>query len=206
MKDIKSNSLEESHLGCFLSLSKKMEENRIRLTTLNTTSQMIFKIVSTFLIAIFVFFSIKMLTAQPAQVMLIMVIFSRLWPKLTGIQSTLEQLSSTIPSFTALVALKQECQQAKELHEPDYGKVEPTELKTGLHCHPVYFTYGQGGSEYALKNINVHITVNSMTAIVGKSGAGKSKLIDILMGLNQPDQGEVMIDEVPLNSNYLLSF
>ena len=54
-------------------------------------------------------------------------------------------VSSTIPSFTALVALKQECLQAKELHEPDYGKVEPIELKTGLHCHRVYFTYGQGG-------------------------------------------------------------
>ena len=105
MKDIKSNSLEKSHLDWFLSLSKKMEENRIRLTALNTTSQMIFKIVSAFLIAVFIFFSVKMFTAQPAQVMLIMVIFSRLWPRLTGIQSTLEQLNSTIPSFTALIAL-----------------------------------------------------------------------------------------------------
>ena len=205
MKDIKSNSLEESHLGWFLSLSKKMEENRIRLTTLNTTSQMIFKIVSAFLIAIFVFFSIKMFTAQPAQVMLIMVIFSRLWPRLTGIQSTLEQLSSTLPSFTALVALQQECVQAKELHEPDYEKVEPIELKKGLRCHRVYFAYGQGEGEYALKNINVHIPANSMTAIVGKSGAGKSTLIDLLMGLNQPDRGEVTIDGVPLTSEHLLS-
>ena len=116
IKDIKSNSLEESHLNWFFSLTKKMEQNRIKLTTLNTTSQMIFKMVSAILIAIFVFFSIKMFTAQPAQVMLIMVIFSRLWPRMTGIQSTLEQLSSTIPSFTALVDLQNECLEARELH------------------------------------------------------------------------------------------
>lgn len=56
MKDIKSNSLEDSHLSWFLSLTEKMEKNRIKLTTLNTTSQMIFKIVSSVLIAILVFF------------------------------------------------------------------------------------------------------------------------------------------------------
>ena len=33
-----------------------------------------------------------------------------------------------------------------------------------------------------------------MTAIVGRSGAGKSTLIDLLMGLNQPEKGEVLID------------
>ena len=37
-----------------------------------------------------------------------------------------------------------------------------------------------------------------MTAIVGPSGAGKSTLIDLLMGLNQPEKGEVLIDGVPL--------
>ena len=71
-----------------------MEQNRIKLTTVNTTSQMIFKMVSAILIATFVFFSIKMFSAQPAQIMLIMIIFTRLWPRITGIQSNLEQLGA----------------------------------------------------------------------------------------------------------------
>ena len=104
-----------------------MEENRIRLTTLNTTSQMIFKIVSTFLIAIFVFFSIKMFTAQPAQVMLIMVIFSRLWSRLTGNQSTFND-----SVFYCSSRFKAGCLQAKELHESDYGKVEPIGAKNWI--------------------------------------------------------------------------
>ncbi|MED3998198.1 ABC transporter ATP-binding protein, partial [Peribacillus frigoritolerans] len=205
MKDIKSNSLEESHLNWFLSLSERMEKNRIKLTTLNTTSQMIFKIVSSVLIAIFVFFSIKMFMAQPAQLMLIMVIFSRLWPRFTSIQSNLEQIGSTLPSFKALSDLQNECREARELYESDYKNIMPIEIKRGLDCRNVYFSYDQNESTYALKNISIHIPSNRMTAIVGRSGAGKSTLIDILMGLNHPNRGEVRIDDVPLTNDRLLS-
>lgn len=205
MKDIKSNSLEDSHLSWFLSLTEKMEKNRIKLTTLNTTSQMIFKVVSSLLIAIFMFFSIKMFSAQPAQLMLIMVIFSRLWPRFTSIQSNLEQIGSTLPSFKALLDLQNECREARELYESDYKNSKSIEIKNGLDCRNVYFRYNQNESTYALKNINVHIPSNRMTAIVGRSGAGKSTLIDLLMGLNQPDQGEVRIDSIPLTSDHLLS-
>lgn len=205
MKDIKSNSLEDVHLNWFLSLSKKMEQNRIQLTTLNTSSQLIFKVVSSFLIAAFVFFAIKMFTAQPAQVMMITVIFSRLWPRLTGIQSTLEQIGSTIPSFKGMLDLQTESMEAKELHNLDYEKIVPIELKEGLSCHHVYFKYESNKNTYALKDINIHIPANQMTAIVGKSGAGKSTLIDLLMGLNQPDRGVVKIDGTPLTSDRLLA-
>ena len=47
----------------------------MELIKLNTTSQFIYKVVSAFLIAGFVFFSIKMFQAQSAQLMLIIVIF-----------------------------------------------------------------------------------------------------------------------------------
>ncbi|MDQ0883029.1 ABC transporter ATP-binding protein [Peribacillus sp. V2I11] len=205
MKDIKSNSLEESHLNWFLSLSERMEKNRIKLTTLNTTSQMIFKIVSSVLIAIFVFFSIKMFMAQPAQLMLIMVIFSRLWPRFTSIQSNLEQIGSTLPSFKALSDLQNECREARELYESDYKNIMPIEIKRGLDCRNVYFSYDQNESTYALKNISIQIPSNRMTAIVGRSGAGKSTLIDILMGLNHPNRGEVRMDDIPLTNDRLLS-
>ena len=56
-----------------------------------------------------------MFQAQPAQLMLIIVIFSRLWPRFIGIQSNLEQLGSLIPSFKTLIDLQNECLKAKEI-------------------------------------------------------------------------------------------
>lgn len=46
---------------------------------------------------------------------------------------------------------------------------------------------------------------NEMTAFVGRSGAGKSTLIDLLMGLNQPETGQVLLDGIPLTKENILS-
>ena len=146
-----------------------------------------------------------MFQAQSAQLMLIIVIFARLWPRVSGIQSNLEQLGSLIPSFKALIDLQNECLKAKELNEESYMNVEPILIEEGLECQNVYFRYDQNQSTYALENINIQIPANHMTAIVGPSGAGKSTLIDLLMGLNQPNKGEVLIDGIPLTSENLLS-
>ena len=48
---------------------------------------------------------------------------------------------------------------------------------------------------FVLQNINFNITKGSKFGIVGKTGSGKSTLVDILLGLIKPDSGCVLIDE-----------
>ena len=109
IKEIKSNNLEGSHINWFRSLNERMEDNMVELVKLKTTSQFIYKVASAFLIAIFIYLSIKLFQTEPAQLMLIMVIFSRLWPRFSGIQSNMEQLGSIIPSFKMLIDIQNEC-------------------------------------------------------------------------------------------------
>ena len=182
-----------------------MEKNLVAFLNLKTTSQLIYKVVSAFLIAGFVFYSIKMFQAQSAQLMLILVIFARMWPRISGIQSNLEQFGSIIPSFKSLMDLQTESKKSQELNEESLQKVEPTYIIKGLECKNVSFRYDQNQSQYALENINIQIPANYMTAIVGPSGAGKSTLIDVLMGLNQPENGEVSIDGIPLTNKNLVA-
>lgn len=204
IKDIKSNSLESSHLNWFLSLSEKMSSTNIKLTSLYTTSQMIYKVVSALLMVIFAFIAIQLFMAQPAELILITVIFSRLWPRFSGIQSNLEELGYIIPSLKAVVELEQEYMKAKELHDIHHHTNLPIiQVKNGISCRNVHFKYHKEEHTYTLADININIPVNRMTAVVGKSGAGKSTLIDLLMGLNQPDYGEVMIDGTPLTNEHV---
>lgn len=207
IKDIKSNTLEESRLVWFRSLTQSMVHEQIEYTKLRSASQLFYKIASAVFIAFFIFLSVKMFQAQPAQLLLIIVIFSRLWPRFTEIQSNLEQIAATIPAFKSLVELKKECQEATELKEGNwrYKDVKPIYIEQDIECRNVYFRYNSKEPIYALQDISLQIPANCMTAISGRSGAGKSTLIDILMGLMQPESGQVLIDGTPLTSDNLLS-
>lgn len=48
-------------------------------------------------------------------------------------------------------------------------------------------------SNPALKSINLDITPGQVVAFVGPSGAGKTSLIDVLLGVISPDSGEILI-------------
>ena len=45
----------------------------------------------------------------------------------------------------------------------------------------------------AVENLTLEIPVGTLTAFVGPSGAGKTTVIDILLGILQPDEGQVLI-------------
>lgn len=204
IKDIKSNNLEEHHISWFKQLNEKMEKNVVSTVDIKTKSNFIYKSVSAFLIGTFLFISIVMFKGQSASLFLILIIFSRLWPRITGIQSSLEQLGSVMPSFKNLLDLQKQCMECRELNERMIHNVKPITITQGLECKDVYFKYSRA-EQYALQKINLQFPANRMTAIVGRSGAGKSTLIDILMGLNQPETGEVLIDGKTLSSENLLA-
>ncbi len=57
-------------------------------------------------------------------------------------------------------------------------------------------------SSYILKNLNLTIAKGSRTGFIGITGSGKSTLLDIIMGLLQPTDGQLLIDgQVILSGN-----
>ncbi|PHC81504.1 multidrug ABC transporter [Bacillus wiedmannii] len=206
IKDIKSNTLEASRLDWLQSITKKMSNEQMEYMRIRSNSQLFYKVSMAILIAFFLLLSVSMFQAQPTQLLLIILIFSRLWPRFMTIQSNLEQLAASIPAFKSLWELQEECKEAIEMQDIHQQKhIEPIRIKQGMECKDVYFRYNKQESLYALQNINVQIPINSMTTIVGHSGAGKSTLIDVLMGLIQPEKGQVLIDGTPLTTDNLLS-
>ena len=59
---------------------------------------------------------------------------------------------------------------------------------------------GKGNEQVeALAGIDLSIADNEFVSIVGPSGCGKSTLMEIVGGLVEPTEGEVLIDERPIN-------
>jgi lipoprotein-releasing system ATP-binding protein len=82
-----------------------------------------------------------------------------------------------------------------------------SEVKTVISCQDVNKSYVQGDTEIRVLNkINIDVESGSSMAIVGMSGAGKSTLLHLMGGLDQPDNGQVVIDGqnvATLNENKL---
>lgn len=195
IKDIKSNRLEKSHLAWFDNLSRELESNVVGFMKINSLSQLTYRIASIVLIAGFVYLALEVFHTPAEQLILVVLIFSRLWPRFIGIQSNIEQLASCLPAFKAMRSLQEEADRDRELDDSGSpGEGEHWLPVEGIECRRVCYRYDSGEPAYALRDINIRIPANRMTAIVGKSGAGKSTLIDMVMGLIQPEQGEVLLD------------
>ena len=58
----------------------------------------------------------------------------------------------------------------------------------------------------ALRNLNLDIPRGSTVALVGSSGAGKSSIADLLVGLYDASEGQMLIDGKPLTDYDLISW
>lgn len=70
-------------------------------------------------------------------------------------------------------------------------------LRSAVKLDHVSFKYPTRG-RVALDDVSLTVPSGKMIALIGATGSGKSTLVDVLMGLLQPDSGRALIDEVPL--------
>ncbi|MDI5985638.1 ABC transporter ATP-binding protein [Halomonas sp. M4R5S39] len=94
--------------------------------------------------------------------------------------------------------------QAAELADavPADEQVTPLVPERTIVLQDVVFDY-PGKKELALDGLTLTIPANRMVGLVGASGSGKSTAVDLLLGLIRPQQGQVLIDDVPLTQENL---
>lgn len=54
------------------------------------------------------------------------------------------------------------------------------------------------GALQVIQNLNLEINKGETVVIIGKSGAGKSVLLRLILGLDKPDYGQIFIDDKPV--------
>ena len=123
-----------------------------------------------------------------------MAVFGYLWfmigpvQDILGIQYAWFGAKAALARINHLLALKDEPQYPHR-HNPFTGK-----HTVGLSVHDVYFRYGENE---VLNGVSLNLQAGEKVALVGASGGGKSTLVQIILGLYQPQSGSVSFDGVP---------
>jgi ATP-binding cassette subfamily B protein RaxB len=73
------------------------------------------------------------------------------------------------------------------------------QIRGRIELRNVFFRYAET-EPFVLEDINFIIEPGEFVAVMGPSGAGKTTLIKIMLGLLEPTRGEVLIDGVPLST------
>ncbi|WP_279617450.1 ABC transporter ATP-binding protein/permease [Listeria monocytogenes] len=86
-----------------------------------------------------------------------------------------------------------------ELKEQVYGSVELAKPLEKMEVHHLTYTYEEGKAK-ALQDVSVHFNKGSFSALVGKSGSGKSTFVRVLLNQLPGYHGEIVWNDVPLAS------
>lgn len=89
--------------------------------------------------------------------------------------------------------------------ERDTGRFELARVRGEIQFNDVTFSYLSHHDRAVLKSINVHIQPGQTVALVGKSGSGKSTMVNLLPRLYDDYTGELLIDGCDIRDFTLLS-
>jgi ATP-binding cassette subfamily B protein len=122
-----------------------------------------------------------------------------------GAQRLLPVLQQAYGSWTQINSGQSSLKDTLELLDqilPDYASQPVAESMPFNHCislKQLDFRYGEE-TPYVLKKLNLSITKGSRVGFIGATGSGKSTLLDIIMGLLQPTDGSLEIDNQTVTS------
>ncbi len=79
--------------------------------------------------------------------------------------------------------------------------VEKLPVREVIRMEDITFKY-PGTDKLILDKATMEIPVGKSVGVVGASGAGKTTIIDVLLGLLHPEEGRILADGVDVNTNY----
>lgn len=127
-------------------------------------------------------------TVMPGDITLYQSYFATIVSQVSSLMSLIPTIAKGIESVNSIgeVLLEEDIEQneGKEIIKDIYGEFD---------FKDVTFRYNNIDRP-VLHNLNLHVDKGETIALVGESGAGKSTILNLVIGFNQVNSGEVLID------------
>jgi len=200
MKTAVSYGAEDRHAEVFGQLTEQLEATRVRAAREYGQFQQVLTLGTSVGLAVIVYASIGFLNVATAELLVLLLIFARVMPRLNGLYQKLQSIHVQLPAVAAIRDLEERCEASARVVS---DTPRPLTLQKSVRFDRVTFRYD---TEPAVRDLDLTIAAEATTAIVGPSGAGKSTVADLLLGLLTPSSGQILVDEQPLTVNELAAW
>tara|TARA_B100000035_G_scaffold315484_1_gene336981 strand:- start:36915 stop:38660 length:1746 start_codon:yes stop_codon:yes gene_type:complete len=175
----------------FTEISIRNRKMHTKLAKLSGVNSLVIEVLSAIALSLVVFYSINHFTAGEfaAFVGALLMLISPI-KKITAIN---EQIQVGLAAAKSIFTIMD------EQREKDLGKKIINRVKGSIAFKNVYFSYFDEKND-AVRDISFSVRAGEKVALVGKSGGGKTTLINLIPRLYEIDRGEILIDDKNIQS------
>ena len=198
IKEVRSYGVQKEHSDFFEKISRSSKEAKLKYMRQQALPSALYSIAAAGMIAVIFLICVLFFRMDTARLMVLVYVFTRLWPVFSGFISKITTIQTTVPAYEKLM----EAFHTLSEEQPVQDQLVPVRFGKEIEFRNVCFAY-QGSGEPVLQNVNFTLKKGSITALMGRSGAGKTTIADLLLGFLEPSSGEILIDGVPLSGENL---
>lgn len=197
VKEVRSYGVQREHAELFGQISRSFKDAKLSYVRKQSFPSMLYTIAAAGMIAVIFLVSVLVFHMDIARLIVLVYVFMRLWPVFTGFINKLAGIQTALPAYEKLY----EALHTLTMEETSSDDaVMPFEKE--IEFRNVSFSY-EGSAERVLKNVSFTLKKGSITALMGRSGAGKTTIADLLLGFLVPTGGQILIDGIPLTGENL---
>lgn len=207
IKDIILNSSHDIFINIFRNLDFNIRILDSRLSYLNSIPRPILEAIGIIILIIFSYFLNFQTNNNTlnSNVIITIGVFTFAAQRLLPIfQSIYTSWSSIVSSYYIIVEIENIMK--KDIYYKNFDKNNfKIHFKSQIEFKNVSFNY-KNSRNLIFENLNLKINFGKKTCIIGRSGIGKTTLIDLLIGLLKPTSGNILVDDIKIDDINLNSW
>ncbi len=196
LKLAKAYAAEDRNYAMFESATHAVQDANLKAQRAETAASAWFELGSAIILGSVLYIAIRILAVPPAAILILLLLFARVMPRFLGALQKWHLLVNAAPAFVNLTAMRSRFEAASEPEPSEHAAVP--QLRREIRLAGVSFSYGKE-SEPVLRDVNLAVPAGRVVALVGSTGAGKSTIADLIMGLAAPSSGRITVDDVALD-------
>ena len=156
----------------------------------------IFEYASALVVVLLLVAGPALLASDVGSVIVIVAMFVRLFPKVTGLRQCQQSISLVLPAFDAVSAMVADAgRMAEQVFDVDEVPTHPS-TPAAIEIERLKVEIGE---RMVLSDVSLDIRGGEFVALDGPTGAGKTTLVDCVLGLRRFAAGMVSIDDTPID-------